>query len=346
MHSQISGDFSNLEILTNRVSQLPYLSSWVPSQGKVNPFALLSLGVILGRIDDRSFNPLLELIGESLNKNESIDSDKLSELGAAALIRPWSEKITLIPRSNEIRTPDICAFIDGVGVEVEVTSAARKDEQIRRSEFTSALQNKIVNLSLGGHVSVYFIDSLSAQEEQALLTAASKLKIGNSAQVENRWYLHLGMPNANGVFSISSNPPTWWPEQCATPASMRSSVVMNGGQPTTNASAEIRWTLSTKSYINPLSKKAERIQGTSMAPFLIALDATSLPGALKWYRDNLDGYWKIWSQVSGVLLFQRATLGFNALNWEYELLVNPESNIPLPKSFVGDGRKGVWSEKF
>jgi hypothetical protein len=337
----IQGDFRDLRLLTDRVRSLPNLSDWVP-----DPEIFKGTNLVLGRISNDSFRPLLELVAQSL-KTDSFSKSNFAELGAAALIRPWCDEVVYILKDSSQRTPDLKATLGENILEIEVTTADEKNEQVSRRDAVAELAGKMVNLSVNGHLSVYILDSLKKDEDIEILRAASTLTLAcDTAEVPDRWYIQLGEPRPNGTFEIAGKPPPWWSTQYATPASLRTSCSIEGTKIVTTSSVEVRWGLSTKSYINPLSKKVDRPQSSGKHPFLIAMDATSLPGALKWYEDYLPNYWNLWKHVSGIVIFQRATRGLDALLWEYKLFLNPYCETPLPSLFLQRSSGKEWLEHF
>jgi hypothetical protein len=335
VNHNIQGELSNLLLLTNRVRSLPALSEWIPESNKISVLRILCLGVVLGRVSNSTFKPLLESIATSLRNEECLRKDDFAELKAASLIRLWCDDIEYIPRGNNQRTPDLNATLNGYKFEIEVTTAEEKYEQAARRNTISLLEQKIVDLPLKGHLSAYILDSPNEVEQAEIIREASELSIaGDTVELKDRWHLQLSAPRTSGEFVAEFNPPSWWPNQHATPASLKSRCTFEAGRYTTNASIEVRWGLSTKSYINPIKKKAERPQGTGSLPFLIAMDANSLPGAIKWYEENLPSYWEQWQHVSGVLIFNTGIGGLESLLWNYKLFPNPLCEINLPEALL------------
>lgn len=329
------------DLLTN-VQSLDGLSEWTPKSGGLAVLSVLSLGAALDRIDDSSFNPLLSAIATSLIQSDKASPDNLAELYAAALVRPWCDRVTSIRPIDGQRTPDLLATTQAVDVEIEVTIAVKKAEQNQRAEIAAALQSKLRELCVQKHLVVYFLDSLAVDDIDDIMRAAPDLEVNTFAEIESRWHIRARKPNNGIVVAGVETPPTWYPEQLASPVSFQTSI----GQEVPAASVEVRWALSTKSYINPLKKKAERIQGSGNTPFLIAVDVSDLPGALNWYEQNLAAYLDIWPDVSGVLVFQRSTILFNALSISYKLLQNPTAKLPLPQEILMRAGSGKWEEQF
>ena len=338
---QFLGPCPDLSRFTSRVCSMPGLSDWKPKHdGLLTLVKILGLGMILGRIDDASFHPLLNSVAGTLKEQDRPNNDDEAELVAAAIFHPWCDCVTYVQKNNRQRSPDLVAIVGKYTVEIEVTTGQRKDEQDKRVQIASDLEAKLCALPLKKHIFVHFLDSLNEDEESAIIRAASELSIGQVAEVKDRWHIRISEQDSNGIYSISSEPPSWFPEQPATPASLRGAFSTGNGSIVPTASAQARWSLSTKSYLNPLSKKAERHQGSKTNPFLIALEVTDLPGAEQWYEHGLTGYWPLWSDVSGVLLFRRPALmiGVNVLTVPYILLRNPHSSHALPENWSS----GKW----
>lgn len=335
-----------LDDLINRVRSLPNLSIWAPRHDGINILDVLSLGVVLGRVDHESFQPLLTKVADAIKIAGRPNTDDMAELHAAALLQGWVDELKHIHRTNTERTPDLIARIGEDHIDIEVTKAAQKEEQRVRQEAGHRLQEKLSALASPCHLTVYFLDMLTDDEVDAVVEAASKLSSGNIVEVPERWYIYAG-PQIVGdkTIELSSIEPSWWPKQYATPACF-GGTFMSGVEEGARSSVQIQWGLSDKAYRNPIERKASRSQHSGKYPFVIALDATQMPGALGWYGHNLAEDLPLWDHVSGVLVFQSEVRIMDSLGWRYRLFPNPGSTYLLPSSFLHQAESGNLTVPF
>ena len=159
---QFLGSCPDLSRFTSRVCSVPGLSDWKPKHdGLLTLVRVLGLGMILGRIDDPSFYPLLNSVADTLKEQDRPNSDDEAELVAAAILRPWCDCVTYVQKSNLQRSPDLVAIVGKYTVEIEVTTGQRKDEQDKRVQIASGLEAKLCALPLKKHIFVHFLDSLN-----------------------------------------------------------------------------------------------------------------------------------------------------------------------------------------
>ncbi len=110
----------------------------------------------------------------------------------------------------------------------------------------------------------------------------------------------------------------------------------------TRSAVEVHWCLSTKSYINSLSKKKNADQASGTKPFIVLCDVTQLPGAFGWYRDNLPPILHTWSKkLSAVILFRRGITGLDSLQFEYQVQINPNATLKAPKELTVRANGGM-----
>ena len=86
-------------------------------------------------------------------------------------------------------------------------------------------------------------------------------------------------------------------------------------------------------YINPLDRKATRIQGSQTVPFIVAVDIGNLPDGYTEYRRLLPMYLKDYPSISAVLLFHREAQA-NQFRWIWELHLNANTEYSLPSSML------------
>jgi hypothetical protein len=338
------GGFNRLPEIAARVACLPGLAEWTPPRIEYNTTAAVAtLGVTLARIDHPSFQPLLAAISDSLRRTGLIEHGLTAELTTAALIRPWVDTVTYVARVEGKRTPDLIATAGLHTVEIEVTTADRKAEQDELSRAAAGVQKKLLAAINGRRISAYFLDRLEEHEAASLIEAACSIEVGGTAQKEGRWFITALPAPKEPTLVIENHAPDWWPPQVATGAMAAFGADIRDGKSTGQyVCAEIRYCLSLRSYMNPLSKKADRFQGSGIAPFVIAIDVTRLPGGIEWYAAQLPGYWQQWTDVSGVLPFHRS-LG-NEFAVEFKFLPNPYANHAVFQGFGGAPGTRHWRE--
>jgi hypothetical protein len=94
--------------------------------------------------------------------------------------------------------------------------------------------------------------------------------------------------------------------------------------------------------MNPLEKKASHFQGSGTKPFIVAIDMASIPGARRFYENNLDNWFSLWDHVSGVLAFELQTNMVTKIFWTWQFLHNPHARIPITQALREVLKPGVW----
>ena len=162
----------------------------------------------------------------------------------------------------------------------------------------------------------YNVDDLSQPFDCSTAPASNSVNSGAGIRV-HRTSLPL---DCHCVATV----PRWWPTQYAVPFVIHSSaqVTYSATAPRVETQPRIyvHSCLSTKSYLNSLSKKQHAEQASGSNPFIVICDVTHLPGAFGWYTDNLPQILKTWSRsLWAILLFRRRIAGLDSLQFEYQL---------------------------
>jgi hypothetical protein len=330
---------AGLQRLLDRVLTVIDSKDWVPPPS-VNVWDILSLGAVLARVDHPSFRSILASISPSIVRSGWPEIDTWAELSTAALLRPWFDEVMAIPPSDH-RTPDLRGVVGTSSIEIEVVHGHQKEEQRLRGRAAATVHGRLARLALQTKEFVlFFLDTLSDREVELILQRASELPLGGAAGVHERWQLRVSSPNPQGTSAIETTPPSWWPRQYAQPVQFGGFFQIAQGR-VERSPVQVQWGLSTRAYINPLQRKADRPQASASGISLLALDATELPGALGWYKDNLPGHLSLWDHVSGVLVFNTGILVPDGYQWKYQFFANPISPHPLPAhllQYLGLGR--------
>ena len=94
--------------------------------------------------------------------------------------------------------------------------------------------------------------------------------------------------------------------------------------------------------MNPLEKKVSRFQGSGTSPFIVAIDAASIPGARRFYDKSLGDWFSLWDHISGVLVFELGTNMVSKIFWAWQFLENPHARTPITQALREVLKPGVW----
>ena len=349
MTAQLYDDDSaeGLDILLNEISSLPRMQEWMPTNGGMYALDVLCLAATLKRIKGSSCQTTINKVIQSILTNETIAPDDYSELSAAAIFSNWVDKVQSLLTRRGIKTLDFKAFYSNCAFELEVTNSNEKDEQIKRKSFAHNLSEKISVLNLKSDFCIRYVDILTNDEVTCMLDKALGLIIGASVEESGRWYIEAKYPAGKNVLLEPAN--SQWRSPYASSALFHTSVaidVLEGNTVGMVQNIDIQWFLSTKSYINSLSKKKDAEQATGDLPFVVACDVTQLPGAFGWYSDNLNSHFSDWSNlISAIILFRRSVHGLDILKWEFIFFKNPNSTNPFPE-YVQIPNEGFVAQHF
>jgi len=324
------------------ISNLPGLDTWVPANDGSQVLSVLALGAALGRIDQTGCEQLLRKIAGSIESIGHPHKEDAAELNSAALLSIWSSNVRGVATKKGLKTPDFEAEIGGVTVEFEVTNSEQKlhqaNLQTRALDFVQQLQAVVLVKGLR----VRFSDEISESEFQDMISQAAQLWPGAVRESVGRWYMRAY--NSPIQPDPTDANPSWWPQQHAQPALLQSSVQVDfsseSQQADIRSAVEVQWCLSTKSYLNSLSKKEGAEQASGTRPFIVLCDVTQLPGAFGWYADNFPSILATWSQrLTAVILFRKGITGLDSLQFEYRvhLNTNAQHRVPIPLSVTDRG---------
>lgn len=294
------------------------------------PFALLG--------NNESAKGLRERIGKSIQQGGPASLLVLrdfSEIHAGALLTYWQANVKFLPRQKNRMTPDIEAVWDeGINLDVEVTRADVRRIHQGVQKGIESLTGILMPSDTAWNIVSYVADASNNDDLEAILNSAIVLKPGEHDGKENRWFVRavpleqrddVVGPNSQNLFA-----PGWWP--LGEPGYFVNGTLIGPGG---NQVVSHRSLVPLTSYINPIRYKAEKQQGRSDNPFLIAVDVFELPRAHKRLLSELDSYFPDWHHVSGVLLFEpRFYVGVEKKVWIVSLHVNPKALKPLPNQLI------------
>jgi len=287
------------------------------------PFALMG--------DNRSsLNIQSKVAGDLLNMGLMNPSD-MSEVHVGALLTTLGVRPVFVERAQG-KTPDIeCVCANGDLLDVEVVRAQQlhdhKALRSRLNDFASSLRPSDV----AWHIGCFFADATDLEDLGRAFDAAASLKPGEAAGVEGRWAVVAVSTEATIEFvsAYRSYLPRWWPSDEPT---FQSNSVLLGGP--ASSSIVLSSLIPLSRYIGPIRRKAERPQGRVGRALLIAMDATQLPRAHARLKPELEGYFPLWDQVSGILIFDpRFWAGAERKSYVWSIHPNPHARIPLPDEF-------------
>jgi hypothetical protein len=330
----MSSDFDgSLDRTAEFVAGLPGLDSWVPEDGGMQVLAVLSLGAAISRVDQLECEQLLKRIAKSVLSSGRPSPEDVAELNSAALLSVWANRVGKVFTKKGEKTPDFEADVGGTTVECEATNSERKSHHLDLESRSSDLVQRIQSVLHVPGLRVRFTDDADDSDFHDIVAASTYLLPGESRESVGRWFVQAY--DAPVQPDEHAGNPTWWLRQYAQPATLQSSAqvtfAQNSQRVENRSSIEVHWTLSTKSYINSLSKKENAEQASGTCPFVVLCDVTQLPGAFGWYADKFAPILSTWSQkLSAVILFRRGITGFDSLQFEYQVHVNSNAKIQVP----------------
>jgi hypothetical protein len=340
---------STIENSVRAVGELPGIDTW--NHGVKRPadaMRIVRWGLPLHMIrSERSFNDLRTRISHEIRARGAPTEADLSECEAAGLLVLLGARVEYLEQSGERRVPDLLShWADGEQVEVEVTLAEEKYTQRTRRDAVILLGEALEGLNLPYDLFVHILDTISPEEQKNIVAAAAMLSAGTIAQQPERWHIRAESiphrdPSAVYVAGQDHQPPEWFSREFAIPFSVRG-ILATPDQRWPNPRVHIYWGLSTTGYMNPLEKKASRFQGSGTRPFIVAIDAASIPGARRFYEENLGDWFSLWDHVSGVLVFELQTNMVSKIFWTWQFLENPHARMPVKQGLREVLKPGVW----
>lgn len=331
------------------VGELPGIGSW--RHGVKQPAEAIRVvrwGLPLSLIrTEESFDGLRARLAREIVARGGPSESDLSECEAAGLLTLLGATVEYLQQSADARAPDLLAhWSNGGRVEVEVTLAEEKYTQRARKEAVVPLGEALEQLKLPLDLYVHILDSLSEAERQEVVAAALTLAPSKSAERAGRWHIRAESVPARdpGILYVAGQdhaPPTWFSSQPATLFFVRG-LGATPDQKTALPRIHVYWGLSTAAYMNPLLNKADRFQGSGSNPFVVAIDVASIPGASRYYQNELVNWFSLWDHVAGVLTFELQTNMVSKIFWTWQFIENPFASMPTSRELAAILKPGVW----
>jgi hypothetical protein len=296
----------------------------------------------------QSFDILRRRLASGICTAGSPVAADLSECQAAGLLVTFQTRVEYLSQQGTERVPDLLThWPDGSSIEIEVTSAEKKQGQRTREESASSLREALSDTKIQHDVYVHVLDLLSDAEQRDVVQAASKLNPGSSAELQDRWHVQVQpMPPRDPRIVFTAGAPTvrpsWFPAKIAIPFTMHG-LVAGPDETAPIPRLFIYWGLTTEAYINPVEKKASRFQGSGNRPFIVAIDISSLSGARTIYEQILPDYFTIWDNISGVLAFEFLSDFVSKVFWTWQFFCNPGAKNPISDVCAQALKPGPWN---
>lgn len=233
---------SGLQAALSEVTSLPGLENWMPTRASADIVDVLILSAALRRIDRAAFPGLMKKLSRQLREGGRLDDDTEAELHAAALLAQYG-LVREVPIQKNQKTPDLQGVFEGVSVEIEVTSAQTKAENVRRQTIAQKLTESLQGLPLGGYTVVHFVDGLSDVELSTVVEKVGSLPEGGSDENRGVWY--IARPQTQEAIIER---PDWAAHQYALPVTLWLSGPIQPDAMTSQNQILVSWSLPTDAY--------------------------------------------------------------------------------------------------
>lgn len=261
---------------------------------------------------------LERLIPKLVNKKSGhFSKDTLSELTIAALLQP-AGRVEVIAES-QTKMPDITVETrehPRIVFDVEVRRAETKDADNAQHALALTLQQCLQGIEKNLWI---FIDNITDQQDYyAIVEAALRIQPGQDYHPPAAPWSLVCLRGIDGAHEMPAPPfPPRWDglELPYRPFRMAWDVSLEldpAHFTQTGYCRGLSWLPPPVStYLNPILDKASRPQSRKGVPFVIAIDATALPGAQSWYERALPDVLSTFPDVAAVLLTFNRTSSFS-----------------------------------
>lgn len=331
------------------VGSLPALKTWRPIfKHGFEALRIVEWGiplVLTKRLSDEftHLKPLRQKIGSAIAKNGAPISSDLAEMDIAALmVLNKARSLKRVKVASSPR-PDFHAQWDDLVVEIEVTKALPRETHVELDNFAQELMQKIMTLKLPWRIVVYFANKQTEEGTQMLLQTLQGMQPGHYKESSGKWWLFVEeppLPVPVTEFNMTIDPNVGnhliegWPSGTAIAGATAGIRIYNPEEDMITVSViDVVPGVPMVNYINPLDRKATRIQGSKISPFIIAVDIGNLPGGYIGYQRFLPLYLKEYPSISAVLLFHRDAQT-NKFGWIWELHLNSYADYLLPSAML------------
>lgn len=331
------------------VGSLPGLRRWKPSFEnwyaalKIVEWGLPLVLIIELSDEDTNLKPLRQKISSAIaNKGTPRPSD-LAELDIAALMALNKARSLKYVKTSSARTPDFQMQWDDTLVEFEVTKALPRETHIELDIFAMELLQKIIALKLPWRIIIYVATKLSEADILLLLQTLQEVQPGGYKELSGKWWLIVESPpapvraeefNMTIGSKVGQHFIEGWPTGTALSGAQLGVRIYNPEEGMISVNIiDVVPGVPIVNYINPLDRKATRIQGSKTFPFIVAIDIGDLPGGYVEYERLLPIYLKAYPSISAVLLFQREAQA-GKFGWTWILHLNPDAEYQLPSAML------------
>lgn len=264
-------------------------------------------------------------LGVGFSRTGNFEVDKYSEISSLALLFSLGAKEAVEIGRTSKRTHDFDVGFGGDLIEVEVTRPAGKQAHVLRVEQATSIGEFAFSLQKKNDISIYLPDLIDASDTTSLKDKIKAINEECKIDKSGKWAIVSKAPN-RGVYDVFENiedahKPLWWPRNVVNGFQIRQWLA---GPDCTAPPPRItiRYACPFKGYINQAKKKATRFQGTRRKPYLLMIDANSLPDSYQEFERNFDIYFKKWNHITAVLIYEDHW-GLEDVGWMFQIFKNP-----------------------
>jgi len=309
--------------------------SWKPEKVLLGEVAhVIDVGLVLLIVGQSNLpNNYKQKINESVVVGTKVPPDLWSELLVATFLKYYGVTVQFVPRGPS-KTADLDYNWKGQAFDVEVTRGKMKALHVTAQERLNDFVAALVPGDVDWHIMCFVSDGSDEKILAETFEAAVKLHPGERSEVQGLWSV-VAVPLADrdtiaGGQAVELLAPTWWPKKES--AFFTTATILNGkGNPV----VALRSLVPHAPYMNSIRRKAEHGQHTVGRPYIIALDASELPGAIERLSPDIERKFSIWTHVSGVLIlipffYTNSTIK----KFKFRLLTNPYADSKMPSDLL------------
>jgi hypothetical protein len=305
--------------------------TWLPQHPYYMEFGpIIQIGVLAAILEGRiGASPLLNSVVGAVTDRRPPDATVLSELHTGALLDRLGGRPNFLKAGTQhgVRSPDILSDFSGQNIDVEVVRADQRlaHELHRKTQETLAT---VIHGQAGTRYDVHIAVELTNAVLERIVDAASSTPIGSVTDVPKQWCVAVRTAEDGGG-TTPDFVPDWWKGEG--PSFFVVKQRIGGVAP---PRVTVKTTIPLASYINPVRRKAERMQRSGELPYIVALDASELFGAPDKLAAELQDWFGLWPDVSAVLV-QFPWFPFSGeRGWKCRLLRNPSARLPIEAKWI------------
>lgn len=321
-HNPISTDVEQRAV--KAFERLLRNSDWKPDNPYWGGFLPVVEVGILAEVLEGTDNAkgLLRLAVEGVVTGKTASS-MLAELHVGALLRKLKCSVRFVQQAS-VRTPDLIVMRDGQPVDVEVGRSEKRRVHLAHRQILENLAHAI-NIPDDRNYAIFVAVELTDEMGLTILDAIVSTPIDGRRDEVGKWSVVVGAlsDREEYVRGLASLAPPWWPNGpafCSTSTRLGRSLA-----PVTS----IKTIVPVASYIGRVKAKAEKPQRTGDYPYVVALDASELPGAHARLLCEVMPWLQQWSHVSAILI-EFPVFAIGEQKWWCSLLRNKHAKRPIP----------------